>query len=86
MVFTINLVDVNAVFTLHLEKIFKGYNKLTSQDYVINKDKTSLFIKITKKLECGEEYHLKIKTLQNGFFILKVETNEGEIVIKVILD
>ena len=65
MVFTINLVYVNAVFTLHLEKIFKGYNKLTSQDYVINKDKTSLFIKITKKLECGEEYHLKIKTLQH---------------------
>ena len=67
MVFTINSLDakVNAVLTLHLEKIFKGYSKLTSQDYVINKDKTLFIINITKKLECGEEYHLKIKTLQH---------------------
>ena len=54
------------VTDLQLEKRFKGYNKLTlNQDYVIDKDATSLFIKIEKTLECGEEYHLKIETLQH---------------------
>ena len=57
---------MKAVFALELEKIGNGYSKLApNHDYAIDKDETSLFINITKILNCGEEYHLKIETLQN---------------------
>ena len=39
----------------------RGYNKLNkNQDYEVNSDRTSLFVKITKKLECGEKHHIKM--------------------------
>ena len=66
MVFTIKLVDVKDVTALELEQIGRGYNKLHKhRDYVIDKDETTLFINIKKILNFGEEYHLKIRTLQN---------------------
>ena len=65
MVFTIKLVDVKDVTALELEQIGRGYNKLHKhRDYVIDKDETTLFINIKMKLKGGEDYHLKIETLQ----------------------
>ena len=43
----------------------RGFDRLMVQDYAIDKDNELLFINITKMLNCGEEYHLKIKMLQH---------------------
>ena len=57
--------DIKAVFSLEYEKMGRGYNKLNmNQDYEVNSDRTSLFVKITKKFECGEKHHMKMKVLE----------------------
>ena len=64
LVFSLQLVNVKVVFSLEYEKIGRGYNKLEKhKDYEVFRDDTTLFIKMTKKFECGEEHHLKIKVL-----------------------
>ena len=71
MVFSIQLTEIKVespTFFLEYEKyevrMDEAFIKLKKcQDYVVYEDGTSLFLKITKKLECGEKYHLRIKFL-----------------------
>ena len=57
--------NIKAVFSLEYEKMGRGYNKLNrNQDYEVNSDRTSLFVKITKKFECAEKHHMKMKVLE----------------------
>ena len=52
-----------AVFSLEYEEIGKGFGHLNQQDFTVTSDKTALFIKITKTLDCSVEHHLKINVL-----------------------
>ena len=64
---SLQLADVNFVITLEHEEVSLGYNKLTNgTDYEVHKGVSSLFIKITKKLDCGKLHHLKVKVNQKA--------------------
>ena len=57
--------NVKKVLSLEYEMMGRGYNKLNmNQDYEVNSDRTSLFVIITKKLECGEKHHMKMNVLE----------------------
>ena len=76
IVFSIQLFNVKVVFSLEHEKMGIGYNKLNKhQDYEVFSDNSTLFIKITKHLECEEKHHLKIKVLQPNGAITEWITN-----------
>ena len=62
---SLQLADINFVISLEHEVMTLGYNKLAKgTDYEVHKGVNSLFIKVTKKLDCEKLHHLKVKVNQ----------------------
>ena len=63
---SVQLTDINYIISLEHEEMGCDYSKLTKgTDYEVHKDVTSLFIKITKQLDCEKEHHLKLTLNQS---------------------
>ena len=59
------LADINNFISLEHEHMGCGYSELTKgTDYEEHRDATSLFIKVTKELDCGKEHNLKLNLNQ----------------------
>ena len=64
---SLQLADVNYVFSLEHEVMGCGYNQLSNgTDYEVQKSVGSLFMKITKEFNCGNHHHLKLKVNQKA--------------------